>query len=135
MIRLLTAFLATALVFGVMDFGWLSLTGQSLYRPEIGPLLTDKVRLLPAVLFYLVYIVGVIIFVVEPGLSGRSLTWVLVHGALLGVLAYATYDLTNYATLSQWSLKVTVLDLCWGAFATGVAATAGTWITRALVKQ
>jgi uncharacterized membrane protein len=135
MIRLLIAYAATALVFGAMDFGWLSLTVQSLYRAELGPMMSDKVRLLPAFLFYLAYVLGVIIFVVEPGLGGRSLTWVLIHGALLGVLAYATYDLTNYATLSQWSLKVTVLDLCWGAFATGVAATAGTWITRALVRN
>lgn len=128
------AYLSTAIVFAALDFIWLSATAERLYRPAIGELMADKVRLGPAVAFYLIYMAGVVVFAVWPALKAGNIAVALIYGALFGVFAYATYDLTNMATLKVWSMKITLLDLAWGAFATAVAAAAGTWITRAVLK-
>jgi len=132
--KILVAYLSTALVFAVMDFIWLASTAERLYRPVLGSILADKVRLGPAVAFYLIYMAGVVIFAVWPALKSGNILTALIYGALLGVVAYATYDLTNMATLKVWSLKITLLDLAWGAFATATAAAAGALITRAVLK-
>ncbi len=132
--KIFVAYLATALVFAVLDFAWLSAAGERLYRPLIGSIMADKVRIGPAIAFYLIYIAGVIVFAVWPALKAGNVQTALIYGALFGVVAYATYDLTNMATLKVWSMKITVLDMVWGAFATAVAAGAGTWITRAVLK-
>lgn len=134
MVRYIVAYAATAVVFAVMDGVWLSLANSRLYRPEIGPLLADKVRLTPAAAFYLLYVLGVVVFAVLPALRSGNLMTALGYGALLGLVAYGAYDLTNQATMRIWSVKVTTLDLLWGAFATSIAAAAGTWITRMIVK-
>lgn len=128
------AYLSTAVVFAVMDFVWLSATAERLYRPVLGSIMADKVRLGPAIAFYLIYMAGTVIFAVWPALKSGNISTALIYGALLGVVAYATYDLTNMATLKVWSMKITLLDLAWGAFATAIAAAAGTWITRAILK-
>ena len=128
------AYGATALVFALMDMVWLTTTAERLYRPVLGELLADKVRIGPAIAFYLIYIAGVTVFAVWPALKSGNIASALICGALLGVFAYATYDLTNMATMKVWSLKITLLDLAWGAFATGIAAAAGAWITRAVLK-
>ena len=105
-----------------------------LYQPEIGPLLyKGGVRMGPAIAFYLLYILGMMVFAVGPALKGESWQTALVQGALLGFFCYATYDLTNYATLSLWSMKVTVLDMIWGTLLTGSASLAGYWITSKLL--
>lgn len=124
------AYVAVALVFMVLDGAWLSLMASRLYRPAIGHLMADGFSVLPAVLFYLLYIAGIVHFAVAPALEARKpgLT-ALGHGALLGLLAYATYDLTNQATLRDWPWRVTLADLAWGATVTGAAAAAGTAIT------
>ena len=128
------AYVAVALVFMVLDAVWLSLMASRLYRPAIGHLMADGFSVLPAVLFYLLYIAGIVYFAVAPALDARKpVLAALGHGALLGLLAYATYDLTNQATLRGWPWQVTLADLAWGATVTGVAAAAGTAITLRVV--
>jgi len=134
MLKLAIAYLSTAVFFIVMDGAFLAVVGPKLYRPEIGPLLADKVRLGPALVFYVLYIAGLVYFSVRPSLD-HGWTAGLINGVLLGLLAYGTYDLTCYAVMRVWTLKVTVIDLAWGAIASGVASAAGVAITRAIVMR
>ncbi|UUX94401.1 DUF2177 family protein [Aquabacterium sp. J223] len=115
-------YLIAALVFLVLDAIWLSTMAQRLYRPAIGHLMGDTVQWVPAVLFYLLYLVGILFFAVAPAQDGGSALGAIGRGALFGLLAYATYDLTNQATLRDWPWSVTLADLAWGAFVTAAAA-------------
>jgi uncharacterized membrane protein len=126
----LVAYLSTFISFCVIDFGWLSFAGSRLYAPRIGDLLLAKPNLPAAVVFYLLYVVGIIVFAVEP--AARSGTWLgaAKSGALLGFFAYATYDLTNQATLRGWTSVITLADMTWGTVLTGTAATLGYLATR-----
>ena len=125
-----TAFIATGLGFAAVDSIWLITMSTRLYKPEIGELMAENFRLGPAIVFYLLYIAGILIFAVQPALASGKWQTALVQGALFGFFCYMTYDMTNYATLRIWSLKVTILDLMWGTFLTGSAATIGFWATR-----
>lgn len=127
--KTLTAFISTGLAFAAIDSIWLITMAPRLYKPEIGEVMADNFRLVPAIIFYLLYITGVLIFAVRPGVNAGSWQTALVMGALFGFFCYMTYDMTNYATLRVWSLKVTILDLIWGTFLTGSAAAVGTWVT------
>jgi uncharacterized membrane protein len=120
----LIAYVGAALVFCALDAGWLTLTGASLYRPILAPMLTDTPRLVPAVLFYAIYLAGVVLFAVTPAVRARHWPTAAALGAALGLVAYATYDLTNQATLKLWSTEITLLDLSWGVVVTAIAATA-----------
>lgn len=128
------AYVATGLVFLAIDAIWLTAAAQRLYRPLMGDMLVDGFRLAPAVLFYLVYIAGIVVFAIVPALVSDRWTTATSYGAFLGLFAYATYDLTNQATLKNWPVMVTVADLCWGTFLTAVAAAAGFLITRAFTS-
>ena len=131
--RALVSYLATGTVFLVLDAIWLASMANRLYRPQLGDMLLDGFRLAPAIVFYMLYIAGVVVFAVNPAfISGRSST-ALFHGAFLGLIAYATYDLTNLATLKNWPFTVTIADMVWGTTVTAIAATAGYLITRKLV--
>jgi len=132
MIKFLVAYGATAVVFVLMDMTWLTLTGTTLYRPVLGPFLADKVDGGAAVAFYLIYIFGLVFFAVRPGLAAQDWKAAALSGLLLGLVAYATYDLTNQATLRLWSIKLTLLDLCWGMTASAVASTLGFLAARGL---
>jgi uncharacterized membrane protein len=123
------AYVSILVAFSALDFTWLSLAGPSLYKPALGPLLAEKVRAAPAIAFYLIYLAGLVYFAVWPALIGEGWTRAALNGGILGVVAYATYDLTNQATLRLWSTKVTLCDLGWGAFASAVAASISFFIT------
>ena len=125
-----TAFIATGLGFAAVDSIWLVTMSTRLYKPEIGELMAENFRLGPAIVFYLLYIAGILIFAVQPALASGKWQTALVQGALFGFFCYMTYDMTNYATLKVWSLKVTILDLMWGTFLTGSAASIGFLATR-----
>jgi uncharacterized membrane protein len=122
------AYVSAALAFGVLDFLWLRWAGPQLYRPALGELLAPQFRAGPALVFYAIYIAGMVWFAVRPGLAG-GVPAALLNGALLGGLAYATYDLTNQATLKVWSTQITVIDIAWGAFATALASAIAAWVT------
>lgn len=119
-----TAVVATLLSMGVLDAVWLSTMTSRLYRKEMPALLLDTPAWAPAVTFYLLYAVGVVLLVVRPALDSDWTTGrVAGTGALLGLVAYGTYDLTNQATLRGWSTLVTLVDLTWGATLTAIVAT------------
>lgn len=128
--QLVIAYLAAALVFGALDAMWLGWAGPNLYRPALGDLLAPSFRLAPAGVFYLAYLAGMVWFAIRPGLAS-GVGAAALNGALLGALCYATYDFTNQATLARWPTYVTVIDVCWGAFATMTAAVAATMAARA----
>ena len=124
------AYLATGIALALIDSVWLRTMSERLYKVEIGELLADSFRLPPAILFYLLYILGMMIFAVGPAMQSGSWKTALCYGAAFGFFAYMTYDLTNYATLKVWSLKVTILDMIWGTVLTGLAAAAGAAVTN-----
>ena len=129
-LRSLAAYLGAGVVMAGLDAIWLTVANQAIYRANLGPILTPGFRPLPAVLFYLVYLVGVVVLAVRPGAADNSIRAAALRGACLGFVAYATYDLTNQATLIVWSLKVTLPDLAWGTCLTAVAAVAGLAASR-----
>lgn len=128
------AYVATGLVLLAIDAIWLTVAAQRLYRPLIGDMLVDGFRLAPAALFYLIYVAGIVVFAIAPALASERWTTATTYGAFLGLVAYATYDLTNQATLKSWPMTLTIIDLCWGTFLTAAAATAGFLITRAFTS-
>ena len=123
-------YISTGVAFAGLDAAWLSFTTDRIYRPQIGGLMLDSFRLPPAALFYLIYIGGIVFLAIGPALASGRWTMALLRGAVLGLVAYATYDLTNQATLRGWSPTVTVADLCWGIVATGAAASVGFQMMR-----
>ncbi|HWK96865.1 MAG TPA: DUF2177 family protein [Pseudolabrys sp.] len=122
-------------VFVVLDGIWLSQMGQALYKPVLGDILAENVRIAPAVVFYLIYPLGIAVFAVVPALRTNSLQYALIYGALFGLFAYATYDLTNHATLRNWSSTITLIDLAWGTFVTGLSATLAFLASRAVMAH
>lgn len=109
-------------VMGVLDFIWLGTVAKTFYRTQIGKLLLDKPNMTAAVLFYAIYVVGIVTFVISPALEKGSLSYALTRGALFGFVAYATYDLTNLATMKGFTSKVVAVDLLWGTVLTAVVA-------------
>ncbi|CAH1669493.1 DUF2177 family protein [Chelatococcus asaccharovorans] len=128
------AYIATGLVFLVIDAIWLTVAAQRFYRPLMGEMLLEGFRLIPAILFYVIYIGGIVVFAIAPAFATGRWTTATVYGAMLGLFAYATYDLTNQATLRNWPVIVTIVDLSWGTFLTALAATTGFLITRAFTS-
>ena len=118
------AFVTVLVIFSVIDTLWLSNMGERVYRPLIGEVLAEKFRLVPAIAFYALYALGLTIFAVLPGLKTGDWRTALMWGALFGLFAYGTYDLTNYATLKTWGLKITLLDMTWGVIVSGVSSAA-----------
>ena len=133
MTRYAVAYLATMVVFFAIDFVWLGTVAKGFYQNQIGALLLKDFRVGIAVGFYLVYGLGLIFFAVRPALDSGSLITALVYGALFGFFCYATYDLTNLATLKGYTATVAIVDVAWGTFLTGISALAGTWITRTVL--
>lgn len=130
----LVAYGVTAVVFLAVDAIWLTTMTGALYRPILGDQLVDQPRLVPAIAFYLIYVFGIVFFAILPALQSGQWTTALVHGALFGFIAYATYDLTNQATLKSWSTLLTLADLAWGTILTAIAATFGYLVTTWLVR-
>jgi uncharacterized membrane protein len=118
-------YLASLIVFLVVDFAWLSAMAPRFYKPTLGDIAIPGFNLAPAVVFYLLYPIGLIIFAISPALKTGSWTTALLYGALFGFFTYATYDLTNHATLRNWTTSLTVVDVAWGTLLAAVAAVAG----------
>lgn len=116
-------YLITAAIFLVIDIVWLAVISPKLYKANIGHLLAEKPDLVAAGVFYLLFVGALLFFVIDPAIAKGSVWQAVWTGAFLGLVMYATYDLTNLATLKEWPLKITVIDLVWGTFIT--AATSG----------
>jgi len=127
-----TAYIAALLVFVLVDMVWLGIMVSRLYRPAIGDLLLTGVNMPPAILFYLVYPVGLVIFAIVPAIKGGNITMALLWGALFGFFTYGTYDLTNQATLRVWSTTLTIADMAWGSVLGGISAVSAAWIIKKL---
>jgi len=123
-----TGYLATLAVFVLADMVWLGTMASRLYRPTLGDIALSGVNLAPAITFYTLYPVGLAIFAILPALKGGNITTVLLYGALFGFFTYATYDLTNQATLRNWTLQLTLIDMAWGSALAATAAACGYWI-------
>jgi uncharacterized membrane protein len=128
------AYVAVLIVFGTIDAVWLTTMAAILYRPTLGDILAQSLRVAPAIAFYLLYPIGIVVFAVLPGLRAQSPFAAAALALLFGALAYATYDLTNYATLRNWTLQITVLDIGYGALASSIAATVAFFAVRMLVR-
>jgi uncharacterized membrane protein len=122
----LVAFVAALAAMAVIDGLWLGLVARTFYRRHLGPLMADRPNWTAAVAFYLLYVVGVTVFAVLPAADSGSLLDAASRGGLFGLVAYATYDLTNAATLRGWPGIVVVVDMAWGVVLTAAVATAAT---------
>lgn len=113
----------TFVVFFLIDIVWLAVISKNIYKQYLGGLMKENINWTAALLFYALFIVGLVFFVINPALAKNSLQYAILAGGLFGLIAYATYDLTNLATLKDWPVFITVIDLIWGTFV--CAATSG----------
>lgn len=128
--RYLLAYVGAGVTMAVLDAIWLATMADRLYRPVIGSIMADKPDMRPAIVFYLLYVFGIVFLAVLPGLREGSLSRTLTTAAVFGLVAYATYDLTNQATLRVWSTQLTLIDLAWGTVVTTAAALGGYLLAR-----
>ncbi len=133
--RQLLAYAVALLTLLALDLLWIGVWMPQQYQDWIGGLLLTEPRLLPAVLFYLLYALGLLVFAVQPGLAANSLRRTLVHAALLGAVAYGTYDLSNYATLRGWPLTLTCIDMLWGVCLSCCSAASALLLARRLAPD
>ena len=133
MLKYLITYLGTGVAFAALDAVYLTLAGQKVYRPLLDYALADKPALPAAVAFYLVYVLGVVVLAILPN-RDATLGKTALTGALLGAMCYATYDLTNQATLKVWATRITLIDICWGTFLTTVGASVGFLVWRWAAK-
>ena len=125
----------TMIVFFLIDLIWIGVVAQDFYARTIGGLLADSVNWVAALVFYALYIGGIVLFVLVPAIDkGASLRHVALMGGLLGLLAYGTFDLTALALFKDWPLIVTVVDMLWGTFLTAATASGALWCSRTLMR-
>jgi uncharacterized membrane protein len=118
-------YFATLLAFFAIDMVWLGLVARSFYYEQLGFLLNPNTNWVAAMIFYLLFILGILVFVVLPGLEKNSLKDTIQRAALFGLVTYATYDLTNLATVKDWPLLITIVDLAWGTVLTIAVSSVG----------
>ncbi len=111
-------------IMGIIDAIWLTVVANKFYKAQLGPLLLEKPNMLAAIAFYVIYVVGIVVFAVMPAVAAGDWKVALGLGALLGLVAYATYDLTNLATLKGFPVKIVIVDLVWGTVLTATVAAA-----------
>ena len=127
MLKWIIAYGVAAVSFLAFDVVWLRWAVGNLYKPVIGEIMAEKFNSGAAVAFYLIYIAGITWFAIKPGLAGGGVQAAMLNGILLGALCYATFDLTSQAVMKVWATHISVLDILWGAFVTGAAASIATW--------
>lgn len=126
--RYLLAYVGSGVIMGVLDAIWLTRMAPRIYQPAIGELLAPRPNMGAAIAFYLIYVFGIVALAVLPALREGSMLRAATLGAIVGLVAYATYDLTNQATLRVWPLHLTLIDIAWGVFLTTAAALGGYWL-------
>lgn len=128
--KILLSYFLTTLVFFAIDMVWLGLIAKNLYRKYLGGFLSDTVNWTAAIIFYLLFIIGIFFFAILPAHENNSLSKAIINGALFGIFTYATYDLTNLATLKDWPLPIVFIDIIWGMVLTALVSTAGFFIAK-----
>ncbi len=131
--QIVILYLTTAALFLVFDAVMLKTVMNPLFKEHVGDWLLNDIRLLPAIVFYLFYVGGVLWFVSLPALRAGVPVSALINGAIIGAMAYGTFEFTNYAILRDWSLQMVVVDVAWGAVLTGFSAWIGVTLTRAFI--
>lgn len=121
------------IAFFAVDLIWLGVISKNLYSRYLGHLMTPNINWAAAIIFYLLYLVGLVFFVVVPALDKQSLVWAMLAGGLFGLVCYATYDLTNLATLKDWPATITYIDLVWGTFITATTSVITYWIVQRFI--
>lgn len=134
MLSIATRYIAALVVLVVGDVVWLAYFARQVFQPTLKPILRDNVDWRAVVLFYLLYAAGIAIFAISPALANRSARAAFVYGLLFGFFAYMTYDVTNFATIKAWTIRLALMDVGWGTFISGVAALAGYGATRAIAN-
>ena len=132
MLTFLKLYLISFVVFFAIDLLWLGIIAKNLYQKQIGHLLKTDINWIAAIIFYLVFIVGLVLFVLMPAVEKGNLWHAVLFGALFGFITYATYDLTNLATLKDWPIQVTLIDLAWGTFL-GASTSTGAYLLYRLM--
>lgn len=133
--QLVIAYISTAFVFFAIDFVWLSKMTGLFYRARMGDMLLAQPNFAVAGAFYLIYVAGIVYLAVLPALTSGNWSTALISGAVLGLVAYGTYDMTNLATLKNWSLSLSIVDIAWGTFLTAVSATAGYLVVSVIMSK
>lgn len=128
--KLVLSYLLTTVVFFIIDIAWIGGFAKKFYWGNMGSLLKDDINWAAALIFYLLYIVGIFAFAIIPAVDNDSLKTAIIYGGLFGFFCYATYDLTNLATMKGFPMKVAIVDMIWGVILTSSVATAGFYITR-----
>jgi uncharacterized membrane protein len=125
MVYYIKLYLLTLVAFFAIDMLWLGLIAPAFYKKHLGYLMAPSVNWSAALIFYLLFIIGVLVFVIIPGLKEQSLRTIIIRAMLFGLITYSTYDLTNLATIKDWPLAVTIVDLVWGMVLTTLVSIAG----------
>ena len=131
----LTAYITTTAAFFIIDFVWLAFIAKKFYRSQLGSLMRAKVNFLIAGGFYAIFTVGIVVFAVAPALEAQEWQSAMINGALFGFFTFATYDLTNLATIKDWPLSVTFVDLAWGATLCATTTLVSTWLLRRRIAR
>lgn len=129
--HIIKVYLLTILVFFLVDIIWLGVISRNLYKNYLGHLMTPNVNWAAALIFYVLFIAGLVFFVINPALTKESLMYAILAGGFFGLITYGTYDLTNLATIKDWPFNITIIDLLWGTVLN--ALTSG--ITFTLVEK
>ena len=127
---LITSFIFVSIIFLIIDVIWLSITVKSLYRPALGDLLNDKPVMWAAALFYIIYVVSLTLIILRPALDNESVFQAFWTGAVFGIVTYGTYNLTNMATIKDWSPTIVWIDMIWGGFLTSFVSSISIYITK-----
>jgi uncharacterized membrane protein len=130
MANYLKLYLVTTIAFFAIDMVWLGLVARTFYRKYLGFLMAPSPNWLAAIIFYLLFIVGILVFVVLPGLEDNSFKTTLLRAALFGLITYATYDLTNLATVKDWPVLITVVDMAWGTVLSVAVSSISFWVGK-----
>ena len=135
MFNYIVGYFGAAVVFCLMDFLWLGFIAKNFYRSRMGSLMLAEPKLIPAAAFYILYLLGLLVFAILPAVRAQNFLIAASLGALLGLIAYSCYDLTNLATLKGWSTSLSLVDIAWGIIVSASASSAGYWVIKMLAKN
>jgi len=127
---MILSYLFTFIVFLMIDMLWLGVISKNIYQKYLGKFLTDNINWTAALIFYIIFVVGISIFVIYPAINRNSVSHAIIMGALFGFFTYATYDLTNLATLKDWPLTIVIIDMIWGSVLSAIVSLSGFYIVK-----
>lgn len=130
----LKVYLITVVVFFLVDIVWLGFISKNLYKKYLGDLMAPNVNWTAAIVFYLLFIAGLVFFVINPAIEKESLRYALIVGGFFGLITYSTYDLTNLSTLKDWPINITIIDIIWGTILNSATAAITFLVANRFIK-